>query len=89
VLDIPLLVESAIWRASVDRVLVVDCVEATQIARVMQRSGLASAEIERILRIQASRHQRLKAADLVLYNEGLTMDELGREVRQIGTKFGL
>jgi dephospho-CoA kinase len=55
----------------------------------MQRSGLALAEIERILRIQASRHQRLKAADLVLYNEGLTMDELGREVRQIGTKFGL
>jgi dephospho-CoA kinase len=89
VLDIPLLVESANWRARVDRVLVVDCIEATQIARVMQRSGLALAEIERILRIQASRHQRLKAADLVLYNEGLTMDELGREVRQIGAKFGL
>lgn len=89
VLDIPLLVESAHWRTRVDRVLVVDCLETTQIARVVQRSGLAQAEIERILRAQASREQRLKAADLVLHNDGLTLQELAREVRQIGAQFGL
>lgn len=89
VLDIPLLVESAHWRTQVDKVLVVDCLEATQIARVMQRSALEKSEIERILRAQASREQRLRAADIVLYNEGLSLEELALQVRQIGGQFGL
>jgi len=55
----------------------------------MQRSGLAPAEIQRILSAQASRGQRLNAADLVLHNEGLTLQELAGEVRQIGAHFGL
>ena len=38
VFDVPLLVESGHWRARVDKVLVVDCAEATQIARVIARS---------------------------------------------------
>lgn len=39
VFDVPLLVESPQWMHRVHRVLVVDCSEATQIARVMKRSG--------------------------------------------------
>src|SRR5438105_15537544 len=38
VFDVPLLVESGRWRARVDRVLVVDCSETTQLQRVTQRS---------------------------------------------------
>jgi dephospho-CoA kinase len=39
VFDVPLLTESSHWRARVQRVLVVDCEEATQIARVATRPG--------------------------------------------------
>ena len=48
----------------------VDCAEATQIARVMNRNGLARAEVERILAAQASRAERLAAADDVIDNDG-------------------
>ena len=43
VFDVPLLAESNHWRDRVDRVLVVDCQEATQLARVMQRPGILSS----------------------------------------------
>ena len=89
VFDIPLLVESAHWRKSLHRVLVVDCTEATQRARVAGRSGLADAEIQRIIQAQASRTRRLAAADLVLFNDGLTLAQLGEQVQQIGMQFGL
>lgn len=67
---VPLLVESGDYRKRVDRVLVVDCSEATQIARVMRRNGLAREEVERILAAQASRAERLAAADDVIDNDG-------------------
>lgn len=71
---VPLLVESGTWRDRVDRVLVVDCDEATQIARVVARSGLAVKQIRAILAAQATREQRLQAADDVLDNSS---DESG------------
>ena len=89
VLDIPLLVESAHWRKTLTRVLVVDCTEATQVVRVAARNQLPEAEIQRIIRAQATRERRRAAADLVLFNEGLTLDALALEVRQIGAQFGL
>lgn len=89
VFDVPLLVESKHWRKSVHRVLVVDCKEQTQVQRVMARNGLGQAEVERIISAQASRARRLAAADLVLFNDGLSLDELANEVRQIGPEFGL
>lgn len=70
ILMVPLLVESGDYRKRVDRVAVVDCAEATQIARVMNRNGLARAEVERILAAQASRAERLAAADDVIDNDG-------------------
>jgi dephospho-CoA kinase len=69
VLMIPLLVESGEWRSRVDRVLVIDCTEATQIARVMRRPGLDEAAARGILAAQATRAQRLAAADDVVFNE--------------------
>jgi dephospho-CoA kinase len=89
VFDIPLLVESGRWRQQVDRVLVVDCEPETQVARVAARSGLAPDEVRAIIAAQAPRALRLAAADLVICNEGLTLDALRYEVEQAALSFGL
>jgi len=89
VFDVPLLVESPHWRQRVDQVLVVDCTAEVQIERTLLRSGLSRPAIEKIIASQASRATRLKAADLVIFNVGLTLDELAREVRHIAHRFGL
>jgi dephospho-CoA kinase len=89
VFDIPLLVESGRWRQQVDRVLVVDCEPETQVARVAARSGLAPDEVRAIIAAQAPRALRLAAADLVICNEGLTLDALRNEVEQAALSFGL
>ncbi len=67
-LVVPLLVESGAFRPVVDRVLVVDCDESVQISRVMARSALSADEARAIIATQASRAQRLAAADDVLAN---------------------
>jgi dephospho-CoA kinase len=89
VFDIPLLVESGRWRQQVDRVLVVDCSVETQVARVKQRSGLAEDAVRAIIAAQATREQRLAAADLVICNEGLSLEQLAQEVEQAARRFGL
>lgn len=83
VLDIPLLVESSHWRSRVDRVLVVDCEEETQVHRVMQRSQLSAQAVQHIMANQASRHQRLAAADIVIYNNDNNMTHLRHQVDQL------
>jgi dephospho-CoA kinase len=70
-------------------VLVVDCTTEVQISRVMARSHLARAEVQKIIASQASREQRLAAADSVLCNVGLSLDQLAGEVRQLSARFGL
>jgi dephospho-CoA kinase len=90
VFDVPLLVESGNrWRQKVQHVLVVDCEEATQMARVMQRSGLSQVEVQRIIAQQATRKQRLACADSVIYNQGIDMARLKREVDFCALRFGL
>ncbi len=70
ILMVPLLIEAGDYRKRVNRIAVVDCAETTQIARVMRRNGLAREEIERILAAQATRAERLAAADDVIDNDG-------------------
>ena len=65
---IPLLVETGGYRDLLNRVLVVDCPEDLQIARVMARSGLSRDEVMAILAAQAGRAERLAVADDVLVN---------------------
>jgi dephospho-CoA kinase len=65
---IPLLAESAPSRALVDRILVVDCPEALQIARLMSRDRSTESEARAILAAQASRDARLAVADDILLN---------------------
>jgi dephospho-CoA kinase len=80
VFDVPLLAESASWRARVDRIVVVDCAEATQVARVVQRSGWTAEAVERTIAQQASRAQRRAVADAVIVNDDLSLAQLDAEV---------
>lgn len=80
VFDVPLLAESRHWRARVERVLVVDCETSTQVERVVQRNGWDRDVVERIIARQASRAQRRRCADALIYNDGLSMHALAREV---------
>jgi len=89
VFDIPLLVESGRWRQQVDRVLVVDCPAATQVERVVARSALTPAQVEAVIAAQAPRALRLAAADIVIYNEGLSLEQLRAQVEQVARGFGL
>ncbi|MCB2071067.1 MAG: dephospho-CoA kinase, partial [Ottowia sp.] len=78
------------WRSRVDRVLVVDCPPATQIARVVARSGLATDEVQRIIDAQAPRAQRLAAADIVVHNgDDVDLATLERTIAQLARSFGL
>lgn len=83
---VPLLVESGEYRSRVDRVLVVDCPEETQLARVQARSGLTEAQARAIVRAQASRTERLAAADDVIDNS-TTLDSLRRQVTELHAKY--
>lgn len=90
VFDVPLLVESGRWRQRLDRVLVVDCSEATQIKRVMVRSGWTREAVEKVMAGQASRSQRLAAADVTIYNDAaMSLPALAALVRQLAPRFGL
>jgi len=89
VFDIPLLAESGHWRGKLDHILVIDCLVSTQIARTVARSQLSEEAVRQIIRTQASREQRLALADTVIYNEGLSLDQLRQQVEQIAPYFGL
>ena len=93
VFDIPLLVESHRWRQQLDKVLVVDCTEATQISRVMARdassSGWTRGAVEKVIAQQASRAQRRAAADWVIYNDGMTLEALAAVVKKIAQRITL
>lgn len=68
ILVIPLLVEKNLG-SHVDRVLVVDCDEELQMRRLRDRDGSTPAQVQAILKAQASRAARLKAADDVIHND--------------------
>lgn len=68
VLVIPLLFETR-QQTLVDRVLVVDCPEPLQKARVKSRSSLSDAEIARIIASQVPRGERLSRADDLIDNQ--------------------
>lgn len=86
ILVVPLLVEAGDYRHRVDRVIVVDCDDEARIARVMARSGLTRAEVERIMGAQIGREERLAAADDVIDNGG-TLDDLARQVADLNHDF--
>lgn len=83
---VPLLVESGTWRARVGRVLVVDCQEDTQVARVMARNGFTRAQVQAIMDKQATRAARLAVADDVIDNDG-PPEALAPQVARLDTLY--
>lgn len=81
VADIPLLVENH-YPSLFDRVVVVDCTEAQQIARVKARDGLSEETIRNIMASQATRQQRLDAATDIIDNSG-DLDSLHAQVEKL------
>ena len=63
--------------------LVVDCSEATQIARVQQRPAWSADAARRVITSQASRVARRAVADAVIFNDGLSRAALDVEVRTL------
>lgn len=79
---VPLLIESADWYNYVDRICVVDCDEATQVARSRLRRGLTSAITQSIILSQISRKDRLeKAEDIISNDKSISMEALSRQTK--------
>ncbi|WP_434633011.1 dephospho-CoA kinase [Chromobacterium sp. CV08] len=70
ILVVPLLFESDRYAPLLARSLVIDCSEAVQRERVMQRSGLSENEVRAIMAAQLPREERLRRADDVIDNSG-------------------
>jgi len=81
-LVIPLLVETGGYPELIKRVLVVDCDEHLQVARTVQRSALPQQQVEAIMATQASREERLRAADDVIVNNA-GLSELAEQVKRL------
>ena len=80
---VPLLVETGQTDAF-DRIVVVDVDPATQRERLLRRDGFTEAEADRRLAAQATRSDRLAAADVVLDNHG-SVTQLQRQIHNRGT----
>ena len=83
VFDVPLLAESSHWRTRVQRIVVVDCPEQTQIERVMQRSGWQRDAVQRVIDQQATRQARRAIADAVIFNHGKDLAALQAEIKTL------
>lgn len=75
---VPLLVETS-FADLVDRILVVDCPESVQLERLMRRDAIPKPEALAMLRAQADRATRLKAAHDIIDNSG-TAEATRRQV---------
>jgi dephospho-CoA kinase len=75
---VPLLVDSPMQQ-KMDRILVVDCSEATQIQRLMARDIETEEQARRIMATQSTRGQRLAIADDVIENDG-TVEDMRKQV---------
>ncbi|WP_248747500.1 dephospho-CoA kinase [Pseudomonas sp. MWU12-2037] len=64
----PLLIESGQYK-NTQRVLVIDAPQALQIQRTQQRDQTSEQQVQAILKVQASREERLRHADDVLVND--------------------
>ncbi|TDN67661.1 dephospho-CoA kinase [Paraburkholderia sp. BL10I2N1] len=84
---VPLLVESGNWKTRVNRVLVVDCAVETQIARVMRRNAFTREQVLAIISRQATRDERIAAADDVIVNEGASVESLAEEVDELHRRY--
>ena len=81
IIVIPLLAEAGAY-SFIQRILVVDAKEETQMARAKIRDELNDQQIKAIIKAQASRDERLKVAHDVIENNG-ALDELTAQVERL------
>lgn len=86
ILAVPLLIESPPLRALVQRVLVIDVPVDVQIARLMQRDGMTAEKSRAMLSAQASRDERLEAADDVVDNAD-DINALQRQLQGVHVRY--
>ena len=82
---VPLLLETG-GTALVDRVLVVDAPESLQRQRVLTREGMNETTFDAILRSQANRAERLRAADDVIVNNS-DLSQLQQQVTALHHRY--
>ena len=85
IIVVPLLASSPL-ADFVDRILVVDCDEETQVDRLLARDAGSEKQARRIIAAQASRDQRLAIADDVILNEG-EIDDARSAVTRLDQKY--
>lgn len=86
ILVVPLLVENVQFQQLVQRVLVVDCSEETQIDRVTSRNNMSPSDVQSILAQQSSRTERLKIADDVINNDN-DIGSLSKQVKVLHKRY--
>ena len=86
ILVVPLLAESPAFQQLVQRILVVDCDEKDQVARVIVRSKLTEPEVRAIIARQTPRAERLRLAkDFIRNDAGL--DKLAAQVAVLHKRY--
>lgn len=83
---VPLLLENGRYGSLVQRVLVVDCAEATQIERTVRRSQLSEESVRAIMAAQLPREKRREQADDVIDNDG-DLDQLRSQVAALHQRY--
>jgi len=86
ILAIPLLDQDSPYMAVINRILVIDCDESTQINRVKQRSNLSATEIKQIIHAQPSRQARQDIADDLITNDK-NIENLRQKVENLHQKY--
>ena len=84
ILSVPLLVENKLTEMC-NHVVVVDCPETMQLERALKRDGSTEQTIKSIMASQATRQERVSAADDVLDNS-TTLEALASQIATIHQK---
>lgn len=82
----PLLIENNLT-ALVNRVLVIDVSEATQITRTTLRDNNTEVQVQAIIASQCSRKIKQEQADDLINNDGHSFDELNNSVKKLHHKY--
>ncbi len=85
IIAIPLLIETN-QLSEYDRILLIDCNEQQQIERTITRDKRSVCEVKSIMNSQATRQQRIAAADDIIDNSKDTAN-LKRQIKQLHTKY--
>jgi dephospho-CoA kinase len=86
IIVVPLLPGSPAFQRLVQRILVVDCTEENQVARVAKRSPMDEAEVRSVIAQQTPRSERLKLSDDLIRNDA-GMDSLATQVAALHERY--